>query len=179
MNAVVVDTNVILVEKGMSEQACPECVAKCQERLNQIIGGSEKVVIDDNWIILSEYLDYHEDRNSTTHMRTSGSFLDWFIRNHRNPEQCLKVTITPTQDGRGFEEFPDDPALHDFDPDDRKFIAVVVVYENTHQEKALLLQALDSQWYGFREAFIKNDLEKEFICEENIRHLYERHEKRQ
>lgn len=174
MNAVVIDTNVILVAKGMSEQAWPECVAKCQDRLDQIIEGPEKVVIDDNWIILDEYLDYHEDADSTTQTRVGGGFLDWFIRNHKNPEQCVQVTITPTQDGRGFEEFPDDPVLRNFDPDDRKFIAVAVVYENIHQQKALLLQALDSQWYGFREVFIRSGLEIEFICEENIRHLYER-----
>ena len=42
MNAIVIDTNVILVAKRMSEQAWPECVVACQERLDQIIDGPEK-----------------------------------------------------------------------------------------------------------------------------------------
>ena len=176
MDAVVVDTNVILAAKGMSEQAWPECIMACQERLDQIIEGSEKVVVDDNWAILSEYINYLEDDDLTTDARISEHFLEWFIRNYENPEQCVQVTITLTQNGHSFEEFPNDPALSDFDSDDRKFIAVAVTYENLHQQKAPILQAVDSQWYGFREAFIQNGLIVEFVCEENIRYLYERRE---
>ena len=103
-------------------------------------------------------------------------FLEWFIRNYENPEQCLQVPITPTQDGSGFEELPS--AFSDFDSDDKKFIAVAVVYEGMYQQKAVLLQSVDSQWYGEREVFTENGLIVEFICEENIRYLYERRAKR-
>ena len=174
MNAVVVDTNVILAAKGISPQAWRSCVTACQERLDRIIKGSEKIVIDDERLILSEYIDYLENDDLTTDARISEHFLEWFIRNYDNSEHCVQVSITPTQDRSVFEEFPEDPALSDFDPDDRKFIVVAIVYENIHQQKALLLQAVDSQWYGFRDAFIKNGLEIEFICEKNIRYLYER-----
>ena len=174
MDTVVVDTNVILAAKGMSEQAWPECIMACQERLDQIIEGSEKVVVDDNWAILGEYINYLEDDDSTTSERIGEHFLDWFIHNHENAEQCVKVKIMPTQDGQGFEEFPNDPALSDFDPDDQKFIAVAVAYENVYEQKSPILQAVDSQWYGFREILVENGLVVEFICEENIRYLYER-----
>ena len=174
MNAVVIDTNVILTAKGMSEQAWPECVVACQERLDRIIDELEKVAIDDNWIIWSEYDTYLEDDDLTTDDRISEHFLEWFIRNYDNPEQCVQVTITPIENRRGFEEFPDDPELRDFDPDDKKFIAVAVAYENKHQQKSPILQAVDSQWYGFRETLTQNGLIVEFVCEENIRHLYER-----
>ena len=174
MNAVVIDTNVILTAKGMSEQACDECVTACQERLDQIIEGPERVVIDDDWIILREYINYLEDEDSPADPRNGGHFLEWFIRNYENPEQCVQVPIT--RDGTGFAELPD--AFRHFDSDDKKFIAVAVVHENTHQQKAVLLQSVDSQWYGERELFIENGLRVEFICEENIRHLYERREGR-
>lgn len=176
MNAVVIDTNVILTTKGMSEQAWDECVTACQERLDEIIEGSEKVVIDDDWIILHEYINYLEDDDLTTDPRSGGHFLEWFIRNYMNPEQCVQVSITPSEDGTGFEELPD--AFSDFDSDDKKFIAVAVVHENIHQQKAVLLQSVDSQWYGERELFTENELIVEFICEENIRDLYERREER-
>ncbi len=176
MDAVVIDTNVILAAKGMSEQAWPECVTACQERLDEIIEGSEKVVIDDNWIILDEYTNYLEDDEPTTSERSGGYFLEWFIRNYENPEQCVQVGITPSEDGTGFEELPD--VFHGFDSDDKKFIAVAVVYENMYQQKATLLQSVDSQWYGSREIFIENGLIVEFLCEENIRYLHERREAR-
>lgn len=176
MNAAVIDTNVILTAKGMSEQACDECVTVCQERLDQIIEGPEKVVIDDDWIILREYINYLEDDDSTTDPRNGGSFLEWFIRNYENPEECVQVPITPSEDGTGFEELPG--AFSGFDSDDKKFIAVAVVYEQAYQQQATLLQSVDSQWYGSRNLFIENGLRVKFICEENIRDLYERREER-
>ena len=42
MNAVVIDTNVILAAKGRSEQAWCECIKACQERLDEIIEGAGK-----------------------------------------------------------------------------------------------------------------------------------------
>lgn len=176
MDAVVVDTNVILVAKGMAAQASPACVLTCIERLDRIVEGSERVVIDDNWEILGEYSDYEAD--STTVARTGWGFLEWLMRNHENTEQCMKVHITPSVDGTGFEEFPTDPALNGFDPADKKFIAVAVVYENEHRQKVPILQAVDSNWYGFREAFAQNELIIDFICEANIRRLYERRKER-
>ncbi len=95
MEAVIIDTSVILVAKGMSEQAWDEYVAACQERLDEIIEGPEKVVIDDKRIILEEYIDYLDDDYSTTSARNGGYFLEWFIRNYKNPEQCVQVHITP------------------------------------------------------------------------------------
>ena len=174
MGTIVIDTNVILVAKGISPQAWSSCVNACQERLDGVIEGPEKIVIDDNRAILGEYIDYLEDDDSTTEARINGHFLEWFIRNYTNPEECVQVSITPTQDERGFEEFPNDPALSNFDPDDQKFIAVAVAYENVYEQKSPILQAVDSQWYGFREIFVQNGVIVEFICEENIRYLYER-----
>ncbi len=176
MSAVVIDTNVILVAKGMSEQAWDECVVTCQERLDKIIDGSEKVVIDDQRLILGEYLDYLDEDDTTTNGRNSGHFLEWFIRNYQNPEQCIQVNISPTDHLRGFEELPD--VFINFDSDDKKFIAVSVVYENEYQQKTTILQSVDSQWYGLRSVFIEYGLVIEFLCEDNIRHIYERRESR-
>ncbi len=176
MEAVVIDTNVILTAKGMSEQAWRDCVVACQERLDEIIEGTEKVIIDDKRIILKEYINYLEDDDSSTHVRSGGYFLEWFIRNYQNPEQCVQVSITPSENSIDFDELPD--TFIEFDSDDKKFIAVAVVYENEYHQKATLLQSVDSQWYELRQLFIENGLIVEFICEENIRHLYERRAER-
>ena len=44
-------------------------------------------------------------------------------------QRCDLVPITPINDSENeFEEFPDDPVLEGFDPDDRKFIAVAIAH---------------------------------------------------
>ena len=52
----VVDTNVAVVANGRSEQASPDCVINCNERLDQIMSGEVKLVLDDMWQIIGEYM---------------------------------------------------------------------------------------------------------------------------
>ena len=164
MMAVIVDTNVAVVANGQSSQASPNCVDTCINRLEGIIRGEEKLVLDDMWAILGEYM-----RN----LRSSGEpgagdrFLLWLLRN--KDTQCDLVSITPVNGSdNAFEEFPDDPALDDFDPADRKFIAVACA----HSEKPPILQAVDSKWLDFRDAFRRNGVTVVFICEDDIQRLY-------
>ena len=76
-----------------------------------------------------------------------------------------RVEITPV-DGlvNEFEEFPDDPALADFDPDDRKFIAVACA----HEDNPPILQAVDSKWRDFLDVLRENDVTVEYICEDYV-----------
>ena len=161
---VIVDTNVAVVANGRSSQASPNCVDTCINRLEGIIRGEEKLVLDDMWTILGEYI-----RN----LRSSGEpgagdrFLLWLLRN--KDTQCDLVPITPVDGSENeFEEFPDDPALDSFDPDDRKFIAVACA----HFERPPILQAVDSKWLDFRNAFRRNGVTVEFICEDDIQRLH-------
>ena len=160
--AVIVDTNVVVVANGRSEQASADCVEICGERLEEIMHGEVKLVLDNRWIILGEYMQ---------NLRSSGvdvgdRFLGWILVN--KDERCDLVSITPVNGSENeFEEFPDDLALDNFDPDDRKFIAVAVA----HPEKPPILQAVDSQWWDFRNAFRRNGVTVEFICEADIQRL--------
>ena len=165
MMAVIVDTNVAVVANGQSPQASPNCVDTCINRVERIIRGEEKLVLDNRWIILSEYM-----RN----LRSSGEpgagdrFLLWLLRN--KDTQCDLVAITPIDDSENeLEEFPSDPALDGFDPADRKFIAVAHV----HPENPPILQAVDSQWLNFHDAFHRNGVTIEFVCEDDIQRLRE------
>lgn len=91
------------------------------------------------------------------------------MRNWKNPERCDLIHITPVNDSENeFEEFPNDPALDGFDPDDRKFIAVALA----HPETPSILQAVDSQWWDFRDALRQNGVTVEFICEDDIQQLW-------
>ena len=161
---VIVDTNVAVVANGKSEQASEECVDTCIGRLEQIIRGETKLVLDENWNILGEY-----SRN--LHLRgteVGDRFLTWCLRNRTNPEQCELVSVTPvTNLENEFEEFPKDSELANFDPDDRKFVAVAIA----HCEKPPILQAVDSGWLNFRDALCQHDVKVEFICEDDIHRL--------
>lgn len=157
---VIVDTNVPKVANGREEspQASPDCVNICRSRIEGIIRGEEKLVLDDEWIILSEY---------TNNLRSSGEpgagdrFLKWALAN--KDTQCDLVQITSV-DGleNEFAEFPDDSELAGFDPDDRKFIAVACA----HEDKPPILQAVDRGWSEFHDALQRNGVTVEFLCED-------------
>ena len=159
---VVVDTNVAKVANGESPQASPNCVNICINRFERIMCGEMKLVLDENRIILDEY-----SRNLyPKHDDVGDRFLRWILRNMH--AQCELVSITPIENSETeFKEFPDDPALQKFDPDDRKFVAVA----RKHPEKPPILQAVDSQWLDFREALTRYEVTVEFICEDDIHRL--------
>ena len=160
---IIVDTNVPLVANGKADQASEDCVEACIDRLMQITEGDVKLVLDDDRRIIEEY------RNKLDPGGFPGvgdAFLKWVEINWANLQQCDLVSITPVNDlETDFQEFPTDPALADFDQDDRKFIAVALA----HSEKPAILQAVDSEWWNFREALRQNGVTVEFICEDDIR----------
>ena len=159
---VIVDTNVAVVANGKSEQASEECVDTCIGRLEQIIRGETKLVLDADWIILDEY---SRNLSSSGKPGTGDRFLAWSLRNRTNPEQCELVSVTPvTNLENEFEEFPKDSELANFDPDDRKFIAVALA----HPEKPPILEAMDRQWWELRDTLRRNGVTVDFICEADI-----------
>ena len=159
---VVVDTNVPKVANGREEapQASSTCVNICISRIEGIMRGEEKLVIDNRWIIIREYM---RNLRSSGEPGTGDRFLLWLLQN--KDIKCDLVPITPV-DGlvNEFEEFPDDPELEDFDDDDRKFIAVACA----HAEKPPILQAVDSKWRDFLDVLRKNGVTVEYICEDYV-----------
>ena len=61
---VVVDTNVPIVANGGSEQASPECVLNCVQRI-QHIKQEGKLVLDNRWFIIREYIHKLHSRRTT------------------------------------------------------------------------------------------------------------------
>ena len=156
---VVVDTNVVVVANGRSQQASATCVLTCSERLQQIINGEVKLALDDGRRILNEYM-----RNLQTGGIDIGDrFLRWLLTN--KDSVCDFVSITPI-DGSDYEfnEFPTDTELTNFDPADRKFIAVALA----HPDNPTILQAVDSKWWNYRDILIQNGVVIDFICEKDI-----------
>ena len=79
MNAVIVDTNVIVIANDTDDKR-EDCRDRCQDRLQQILDQGEKVIIDDRWRILGEYED-----NVNPNARKKG-IGDLFVKRH-----CCKI----------------------------------------------------------------------------------------
>ena len=163
MDAVIVDTNVIITANDEAEHASPDDVEKCQKRIKQILEQQETSVVDDGWRILNEYKRYV---NSETRKGIGDLFVKTLLQNlMRRPAICTLVRINPLDGSEtDFDEFPTTEALSDFDVADRKFIAVAIAYEQDYNQKAIILQALDRKWEPFRDAFEQEGIEIDFLC---------------
>ena len=163
MDAVIVDTNVIIAANDEAEHASPDCVERCQQRIKQILEQQETAVVDDGWRILNEYKRYVD-------LKTRKGIGDLFVKTllqnlRRRPAICTMVRINPLDGSEtDFDEFPTTEALSDFDVADRKFIAVAIAYERDDNKKATILQALDRKWGPFREAFKREGVQIDFLC---------------
>ena len=163
---VIVDTNVALVASRRSGHASEDCVAVCAERLKKINDDQVRIALDNRGRIIKEY---RRKLNSNGQPGIGDAFLKWVEINWPNSARCDLVQVTPVDGSENeFEEFPDDPALVDFDLDDRKFIAVAIA----HPQKPPILQAVDSQWWDFRDALRENGVTVEFICKYDIQRLH-------
>ena len=165
MMKVIVDTNVPLVANGKADQASPDCVEACIDELMKITEGNVQLVLDDQRRIIAEY---RNKLNPGGFPGVGDAFLKWVEVNWANCQHCDLVSITPVDDSEtDFQEFPTDPALVDFDPDDRKFIAVALAHPN----KPPILQAVDSAWWHYRKALCQNGITVDFIYEDDIRSM--------
>ena len=165
MDAVIVDTNVIVIANDTDDKRedCRDC---CQDRLQEIISHREKVVIDDRWRILGEY---ENNTNPNSRKGIGDLFVKRLLQNLRNPEICKMVPITPLAgNGTDFEEYPADTALTNFDPDDRKFIAVALAHKRDTEQTPTILLAIDRGWLQFIDALASHEVSVDLICEEDM-----------
>lgn len=167
MMTVIVDTNVAVVASVQAEQESDakykDCIAACAERLGQINNEGVRLALDDQRRIIDEY---RRNLESLDRFNIGYQFYKWVEMNWTNPERCDRISITPV-DGLeiNFKEFPDDPALADFDDDDRKFIAVACA----HPDSPPILQAVDGKWRNFLDVLRDKGVMVEYICEDDSR----------
>jgi hypothetical protein len=162
MSAIVIDTNVLLVADGQAEHMSPQCRVACVTRLERIQSG-EQVVLDQSWLILNEY----GNRLDSKRQPTPGSaFLKWLLQRTKMPQHVCFVKITATnKEQTVFSEFPSDAQLlEEFDPADRKFVAVA----NAHGEKPPILQSADSKWLGWESRLASHGIRLEVLCREEL-----------
>ena len=159
MEEVVVDTNVAMVANRRTPQASAVCVKKCIQELRRIQRDADRrILLDNDGLILNEY---RRQLNPSGQPGSGDAFYQWLRDNQWTDEHCRKIRITP-HDDRGFEEFPNDPALADFDRNDRKFVAVAAA----SGQNPPILNASDTDWWNHRAALKRNSVEVAFLCPE-------------
>lgn len=160
----VVDTNVPLVANAATRGDVPwdlECVRACVSAIRRVQedGG---LVLDDAHRILGEYFRGLSRKGMPG---LGDAFAKWAWDHQHDERVCEQVVIT--EDGDSFIEFPDHDGLGDFDLSDRKFVATAAVHGS-----ASVLQAVDSKWWGWKDALREAGVEVRFVCPTTIAALH-------
>jgi hypothetical protein len=159
LKSFVVDTNVIVVSNGKSDQAGPVCVLACVDVLEQI-KNQGMIVLDDRSRILNEY---KSNLSFSGQPGLGDAFFKWIWQNQANPTVCERVEIHSRgsdYEAENYYEFPDDPSLLKFDSSDRKFVAVALASKN----KPEVLNAVDSDWWEFQSPLENYGIRIRFLC---------------
>ena len=161
----VVDTNVLLIANQQHQGVSPECVFACVEWL-ELLRERGCTVLDHGYEVLGEY------RNKTTPNtgnRVGDAFLKWLYQNMGNAQRVSFVSIEKHPE-RGYAGFPNDPALAEFDPADRKFVAVAAAHPN----KPPILQGSDAKWLEWSGILDLHGIQVSFLCPADVRRSMKR-----
>lgn len=165
MQTSIVDTNVILIANRQHQNVSPQCIENCTVALQSLMQKG-RLALDDCFRILKEY------QNKTQPNKGKGPgdiFVKWALQNNANPTRCDRVPIIE-HTKRGFESFPDDADLANFDTADRKFVAVAAA----HQTHPPILQAADSKWLGWYPVLKRHGVQVEFLCKADIKRFHKK-----
>ena len=161
----VVDTNVIMVAGGRHPDVSPACVSSCAIKLEGIMD-TGRVAIDEGFEILGEYL----NKNDPKRPKGPGdAFVKWVLRNRSNSSRCDLVRLDRGEDGE-YLAFPRHPQLADFDPSDKKFVAVSAA----HVDHPPLLEAADSKWLDWAPALCENGIRVDFLCPDDLKRFHKK-----
>lgn len=152
---IVIDANVPAVANGITPQADDACLRNCLAELRRVQNEC-RLLIDDDWLIIKEYLGIS---NPTAGTGLGDAFVKWVLNNQMDETRIRRVVITAEPD-RVFEEFPDDPDLSSFDPDDRKFVAVALASGTSPN----IVNATDTDWWAHRHALQRHGINIRFLC---------------
>lgn len=164
MRASVIDTNVVLVANGQHADISPECVKACALALQGVMR-SGTLILDDGFRILCEYLNKTQPKKGN---RPGDAFVKWALNNQCNTKSVVQVTLEEHNE-RGFESFPDDADLANFDAPDRKFVAV----SGAHPGKPRIAQAADSKWLDWAPALHRHGIGVDFLCQADIQRFHD------
>jgi hypothetical protein len=155
----VVDTNVPLVVKYPNGHP-QELVDACEELLEDIIKHDRVVVTDEHEEIIEEYFRKLDFSGQGT---LGDAFAKWVFERRWGWHASARPNIDP----RGENDYGVlEGDHHDFDPSDRKFVAVAKVSGAPVQEAA------DTKWLDWGEALRRHGVVVSYVHEPSIRAAY-------
>jgi hypothetical protein len=153
----VVDTNVAMVADGAHSDASAACVAASARALQGLMTAGH-LFVDDGGLIVQEY---RATLGSAGPPSPGRAFLRWVLTHEWAGARVTRVVITAKdEDPEDFHEVPPAPPGVQYDRSDRKFLAVAA----GHARRPAILQALDSKWWGWREALSASGVAIHFLC---------------
>jgi hypothetical protein len=155
----VIDTNVAVAANGGHAAAERECVDASARALHGVMSGGH-LFIDQAGEIVREY---RGNLSAKGQPGPGDAFLKWVLTHEWSDVKITRVSLTPSN--AGYTEFAELPAPTDgveYDPSDRKFLAVSAA----HPEHPPILQATDTKWWGWRESLAKAGVSVHFLCPE-------------
>lgn len=155
---IVIDTNVPVTANLSTNPAnIPIELAKCALECVKVI---ESILKNGGLVIDSKddiYDEYRRNLSMSGQPGIGDSFLKWVHTNRWSFPDCDRVAITCNVNG--YEEFPSHIDLINFDPSDKKFIAVA----NAHLNKPPIIEATDSKWWIWKDALKESGIEVVFL----------------
>lgn len=152
----IVDTNVCVVSNRPAD-ADLLCASKCAKELREIVTKG-LLVIDADGGVFEEY---------RKHLSFAGQpgigdlFFKWLVDNRYRADRVAHIQLTPHPLREAdYAEFPDDPALEDFDRSDRIFAALALA----HPQRPSILNAVDSDYWHFREQLTGHGVTVIHVC---------------
>ena len=162
---VILDTNVP-TEAAMAPDLCQRSKlviqGKCMEYIYGLIKGKTKLVLDADYEIIGEYR-----RNIDKSSNMGILFLKWLDQYLGTISMDDLLKLEKNAEGE-YIFFPLDENTKDFDPSDRKFIALA----NLHPQKPPVVEGTDGKWWGYVSAFKKYGIRIHFLDEEYAQMIY-------
>ncbi len=164
----VVDTNVpkvanLAIAPDPDSDIGLDCILACVDAIEHVM--KHCLVVDEGDEIFMEYL-------RELPMKGQGGigyrFMKWVHDYRWSWPDSQRVAIH--RKGNSYQEFPKNPGLKNFDPSDRKFVAVA----NAHKDKPPILQAVDSKWVGWEDSLAKAGIHVCFLCPKYIKAKYKK-----
>lgn len=163
----VVDTNVPIIANHTfgtekTDDISVQCILSCIEAIESVVR-TKGLVIDAAGEIFDEY---RRNLSMSGQPGYGDAFMQWVFYEGPSLPESQRVTIT--KNGDSYNEFPQHDGLKNFDPSDRKFVAVA----NAHPDKPPIIEATDSKWWGWKQSLEEVGINIQFLCPEYIENKY-------
>ncbi|HBT77559.1 MAG TPA: hypothetical protein DEB39_11710 [Planctomycetaceae bacterium] len=166
----VVDTNVpkisnLAVDLDGIEKELMNVVEEAARAVEWFTEQTGVLILDEQEEIFEEYLN---QLNSSGQPGLGDAFMKWVCAHRFTDGKCERVPINKDRREKTYDEFPIHEGLKDFDPSDRKFVAVA----NAHPEKPPILEGTDSKWWGWKDALADVGIAVVFLDEKYVKTKY-------